>query len=211
MVLVPPGCFIIGSDNGRDEEKPANQMCFASPFWLDEFPVTQAQFKQFGGQAAHSPQFLGDKQPVEQITWFEARNYCETNRSGRLPTEAEYEYAIRGPDDLIYSWGNTFDPTKTVYHNNSNGRTAEVDSTISNVSWVGAVDLIGNVWEWTSSIYKPYPYDAHDGRENPADTTSTRVLRGNSGSDLLQRASVRIESAPVNAGPFGGFRCARDS
>jgi formylglycine-generating enzyme required for sulfatase activity len=69
--------------------------------------------------------------------------------------------------------------------------------------------MIGNVWEWTSSIYQPYPYNATDGRENPADTTSSRVFRGNSGSDLVQRAAVRIDSAPVNAGPFGGFRCAR--
>jgi serine/threonine protein kinase/formylglycine-generating enzyme required for sulfatase activity len=209
MVLVPPGCFMMGSDNGRDNEKPASQVCFDKPFWIDEYPVTQGQFKQRGGQAAHSPKFVGDKQPMEQISWFEARSFCEANRGTRLPTEAEYEYAARGPDDLIFPWGNTFDPNNVVYSKNSNQRTADVDSKPGNVSWVGAIDMIGNVWEWTSSIYQPYPYNATDGRENPADTTSSRVFRGNSGSDLVQRAAVRIDSAPVNAGPFGGFRCAR--
>jgi formylglycine-generating enzyme required for sulfatase activity len=126
MVLVPSGCFMMGSADSQiaamdkqfnnsplfTDEGPQTKICFTKSFWIDKFPVSQAQFKQFKGKAEKPSFFTGDMLPVENITWIEARDYCMDNRDGRLPTEAEWEYAAPGPDGLIYPWGNTFDPTK---------------------------------------------------------------------------------------------------
>jgi len=210
MVEVPPGCFMMGSNDGNDDEKPVTKTCFDKPFWIDKTEVTQGQFGKFGGQAQNNPSFSGEQRPVENITWLEARDYCQ-KRGARLPTEAEWEYAARGPDNLVYPWGNEWDDSKAVWGRTSNQGTANVGSIESGASWVGAYDLSGNVWEWVSSLYKPYPYDAQDERESTADTNSERVLRGGSWYGTYTgnlRAAVRI-----NKSPFwyydNGFRCAR--
>jgi formylglycine-generating enzyme required for sulfatase activity len=101
MMLVPPGCFMMGSDNGDSGERPVTKICFDQPFWIDKTEVTQRQFKQFGGKAANLSYFQGDNQPVEMINWFEGRDFC-AKRGARLPTEAEWEYAARGPNDLTF-------------------------------------------------------------------------------------------------------------
>lgn len=212
MMLVPAGCFQMGSDNGWDHEQPIHQQCFDAPFWIDKTEVTQAQFRAKGGVKAATNRFNGDNRPVERITWFEARDYCE-QRGARLPTEAEWEYAARGPDGLEYPWGDTFIAGNTVYGENSGNQTANVGSRPADASWVGALDMAGNVWEWTSSLYESYPYVAADGRE--ADTGSrtvvARVLRGGSwGTNytVYLRAPFRIRRLPSWSGDFG-VRCAR--
>jgi len=208
MVLVPPGCFTMGSSDIKDA--PLNKFCFDTPFWLDEFLVTQSQFKAFKGQAANNSFFGGNQRPVDSITWVEARTYCEQNRSGRLPTEVEYEYAARGPDNLVFPWGNTFNSNDVVFAGNSGNQSANVGSKADGKSWVGAFDMVGDVWEWTSSQYKPYPYDPTDGREDTGDVTAGRVLRGGSwkiGSDL--RAAIRQVNKPSDGFADDGLRCAR--
>jgi formylglycine-generating enzyme required for sulfatase activity len=155
MVLVPPGCFMLGSENGGGDEKPVNQQCFGKPFWIDRTEVTQSQFMQLGGQMAQAPYFKGNSRPVDSITWFEARDYC-ARRGARLPTEAEWEYAERGPDNLVYPWGNVWDEGKAVWSRSVSQGTAYVGSISNGASWVGATDMIGNVWEWTSSLYKQF-------------------------------------------------------
>lgn len=217
MALVPPGCFKMGSDDGLDDEKPASKMCFSEPFWLDKTEVTQAQFALFGGVAKTEPRFKGDEKPVENITWFEATAYC-ASRGARLPTEAEWEYAARGPDDLVYPWGNDFDGTKLVYKRNTFQGASEVGTKPDGAAWVGTLDVSGNVWEWVSTLYKPYPYDAADGREDSTDTTSNRVLRGGSwgGKDkdyngvmAPGRLAGRQNIAPSFISIDVGLRCAR--
>jgi formylglycine-generating enzyme required for sulfatase activity len=180
MVLVPAGCFDMGSTDGDSDEQPVNKQCFDQPFWLDLTEVTNAQFAQFKGVAASQSTWTDPDRPRENITWFEARDYCQL-RGGRLPTEAEWEYAARGPDDLKYPWGNDFVADNVVYSGNLGGQTADVGSRQGGASWVGALDMSGNVWEWVSTIYQPYPYDAADGREQDSNSTNVqRDLRGGS-------------------------------
>lgn len=212
MALVPAGCFKMGADaSPYDDERPAAQVCFSRPFWIDKTEVTQAQFNTLGGSSALLSKFDGKERPMENLTWLEASYFC-SKRGARLPTEAEWEYSARGPDDLVYPWGNTFFNANAIW---AAAHTAEVDA--ANVrggaSWVGAVDMSGNVWEWTSSLYKPYPYNSDDGRESTSDASTNRVLRGgswfNTNADAL-RAAVRRNNPPLFAVGYVGVRCARD-
>ncbi|MCZ7541887.1 MAG: formylglycine-generating enzyme family protein [Anaerolineae bacterium] len=205
MVKVPPGCFLMGNRHGRRDEQPVHESCFDQPFWIDRYEVTNAQY---GSQGA----FAGDDRPRENLTWFEARDYC-AQRGARLPTEAEWEYAARGPDSLYYPWGDRFIEDNLVYDGNFNNETAPVGSRPGGVSWVGAYDLSGNVWEWVSSLYAPYPYNAQDGREDPNDPTRLRVYRGGLGSyiDYGTSAAARFRAGPDTRSWFIGFRCARDA
>jgi len=204
MALVPPGCFMMGYDGAGGKQ------CFNQPFWIDKDLVTNAQFARFNGTAKKTGQFTGNNRPRENVTWFEARDFCAA-RGGRLPTEAEWEYAARGPDDLTYPWGPDFADDKAVYGLNSGYQTADVESKPKGKSWVGAFDMAGNVSEWTSSILAGNPYKADDGRESNIDTHGLRVLRGGSwvtGSDELQSAFASA-LAPSQAYGNGGFRCTR--
>lgn len=210
MVLVPAGCFWMGSNSGGTNEKPMNEQCFADPFWLDKTEVTQAQFAEKNSARVEGNFFIGDKNPVERITWYEARAYC-MKRGGRLPTEAEWEYAARGPNGLTYPWGNEFVADNVVYYENSHNQTAEVGSRPDGASWVGALDMSGNVFEWVSSVYMPYPYEPTDGREYSGNRMDGRVLRGGSWyyNDNNLRVANRGSGTPYFSDGNVGFRCAR--
>lgn len=213
MMLVPPGCFMMGSEDGKDDEKPVHEQCFEEPFWIDQTEVTQADFERLGGVKANENSFDGDQRPIERITWFEAHDFCAL-RGARLPTEAEWEYAARGPDALIYPWGNDFVRENVVYTINSDSQTGEVGSRASGASWVGAFDLSGNVWEWVSSLY--LPYDSTEDREaDTGDRTDLwRVLRGGSFFEASNnlRSAIRAWVNPDHV-VYGinGFRCALDA
>jgi len=214
MALVPAGCFQMGNDpNAYNGAADGGRQCFDAPFWIDRYEVTNGQFAQFGGVAAYNSNWTGDNRPREQITWFEARDFCEL-RGARLPTEAEWEYAARGPDGLYFPWGNDFVADNVVYGENSGGQTADVGSRPGGVSWVGAYDLSGNVQEWVSTIYRDYPYSATDGRESNSDTDSDRTLRGGS---WLNSYHAYLRAARHIWGDLhywtypNGFRCALSS
>lgn len=243
MVLVPAGCFMMGSSEEQteyaselakhhssdakrewfDNEKPAHEVCFDQPFWIDQTEVTQAQFRQFGGKAARTSYFTGDSLPVENITWFEAKAFCEA-RGARLPTEAEWEYAARGSQGLVFPWGNTFEGSRANScdsnceydwkdERNDDGYTytAPVGVYLSGTSWIGALNMSGNVWEWVSSLYQPYPYKADDGRESTSDTNGARTVRGGSSFvvDYGLRAAGRVSGSPRIRTRYTGFRCVR--
>ena len=164
MVSVPPGCFYMGSIVNLDEQ-PIHEICFQdqNAFWIDRFEVTNEQFDTA----------VNRKQPHGGVTWFEARDFC-ASRGARLPTEAEWEYAARGPDSRVYPWGNLFiDEMVSSYPE-------DVGSHPRGASWVGALDMSGSVWEWTSSADRAYPYNPNDGREDPEEKDVMRVLRGGS-------------------------------
>lgn len=210
MVLVPAGCFMMGSNEGDNDEQPVHEQCFDEPFWIDRFEVTNAQYGSSG-------RWSDDDRPRETIDWSDAKTHCE-GRGARLPTEAEWEYAARGPDSLVYPWGDDFVADNVVYVENSGGETAEVGTRPAGASWVGAHDMSGNVREWTSTIYDveafPYPYNSADGREDGNRLDVRRVLRGGSFvvTSYNLRSASRGRSYPDSGSTFGvGFRCARSS
>ena len=236
MVLVPAGCFTMGStreqiDYAADElldrrpafadEQPPHEQCFAEPFWIDVYEVTNEQYGSYGA-------WKGDGLPREQVSWFDSAAHCES-RGARLPTEAEWEYVARGPDSLIFPWGNAFDGSLLNFcdlncsadsvhwadmrHDDGYLKTAPVGSYPGGASWVGALDMSGNVWEWVSSLYEPYPYVAGDGREASAeaDRMQVRSVRGGSWHCPAHshRSASRTRYAPVDTTGLIGFRCTR--
>ncbi len=184
MVLVPRGCFAMGSDDGSDDEKPVHEVCIDKPFWLDAYEVSNQQFAEFGGLAQEPSEYTVEDLPRNNLAWNEAHAYCQ-QRGGRLLTEAEWEYAARGVSGWNYPWGNDFASTAATYFENG-GELMVSGAHPNGVSWVGAYDLSGNVWEWTVSELKDYPYKANDGREETSDFASRRVLRGGSWEDSAQ-------------------------
>lgn len=208
MVLVPPGCFNMGSDNVAALYGPAHRQCISEPFWIDKYEVTNKQFNDFGGIVARNSYWSYDDFPRESLTWFEARDYCQL-RGGRLPTEREWEYAARGPSNLMYPWGNEFIPDYVVYSRNSRSAVS-VGSRSNNISWVGAVDMIGNVEEWVSSLYDFYPYDTL--HESDSNTNTRRMVRGGSWYDEHYenlRTFSRTSTAPTSQTPQLGLRCVK--
>jgi formylglycine-generating enzyme required for sulfatase activity len=212
MVYVPAGCFRMGSDRVA-AERPIHETCVETPFWLDQTEVTQAQFSRFGGRKADTNRYSGFERPVERISWFEAVAFCAL-RGARLPTEREWEFAARGPQSWAYPWGNDLVPANAIWNRNPAAGTAEVGSLPDGASWVGALDMSGNVAEWVSTIFRPYPYSPDMARENPRDTTSQRLVRGgswNSSSSSSLLAADRERFSPTTRNINRGFRCARDA
>ncbi len=211
MALVPAGCFMMGSEDGSIDERPVHQVCFAVPFWIDVTEVTNAQFQRLGGVAGSSSAWSEPQRPRESITWEEASAFCQ-RRGMRLPTEAEWEYAARGPDGLVYPWGNNFVSGNAVWNGNSGSRTWDVGSKPGGGSWVGALDMSGNVWEWANDWYGEDYYSVSPGQNPPGPTSGgNRVLRGGSWSSdgYKARAASRYGGTPGGRGDGDGFRCAR--
>ena len=141
MVLVPAGCFEMGNGD-YSNERPVSKQCFDESFWIDRYEVTNEQYGSYGCREYSSQ----PDQPRNCVDWFDARDFCE-KLGGRLPSEAEWEYAARGPDNLKYPWGNDFVADNVAYNVNSPSETANVGSYPDGMSWVGAYDLSGNLLE----------------------------------------------------------------
>ncbi len=148
MVLVPKGSFIMGSNSGEDDEVPTIRQKFSSPFWIDKTEVTREKYAvcvlEGGCTGAKDSEYsTAANQPMNRVTWHQAATYCKWRRA-RLPTEAEWEYAARGPNSFVFPWGNEFDENKVHYAQTSNNQTAPVGSYPDGASWVGALDMSGN-------------------------------------------------------------------
>lgn len=208
MVRVPTGCFLMGSDDGELDEQPKHQICIIEDFWIDQYEVTNNQFETLGGRAGGLPDWSDPMQPRTSVTWLEAQNFCIL-RGGRLPTEAEWEYAARGVNNLTYPWGNAFSADYVVYASNSDNEPSIIGSYPRGVSWVGAYDMSGNVREWVSSSYEDYPYNASDGREDLDNLSPLRILRGGSFSNTRYALSStdRFKLHPDTRNSSFGFRC----
>ena len=210
FVYIPSGSFTMGSNDGDDDEKPPHTVN-VDAFWMMQTEVTKAEYKRCmengpctepGDNRISDPAFANH--PVIRVDWYQATAYAEWI-DGRLPTEAEWEYACRGTDGHTYPWGND-EPSETRLNYLSNvGDTTEVGSYPIGAN--GLYDMAGNVWEWTSTQYREYPYDADDGREEQ-DGTVLRTLRGGSfdSNDDNVRCANRNWFEPYNRDGGLGFR-----
>lgn len=247
LVYVPDGSFIMGrtttiNNANDDDERPPHEISLSS-FWLDQTEVTNDQFALFlnenGNQEEGGVLWLdaNDRDnrvekidglwrtengyadhPIIEISWYAAQAYCQW-AGGRLPSEAEWEYAARGPNHLIYPWGDEFDSSKVSFcdlnctqdwkdENADDGypRTAPVGSFPGGASWVGALDMAGNVWEWTDSWYQAYPENDHKSEDYGE---KFKVLRGGAWNNVgrTTRTSNREFNVPTDQGSGLGFRC----
>ena len=226
-VEIPGGEVPVGRDSipfggaAAADEAPLHLVDVAA-FSMSLTPVTNAQYARFvletgatlpghwdGGEPP--PELAGH--PVVLVDWHDAAEFCAW-AGGRLPTEAEWEKAARGGDGRIYPWGGEDDPGRAAIGRGSKrGATCAVGAHPSGASPYGLLDMAGNVWEWVSTLYRPYPYDACDGREDLA-AAGERVLRGGSyqspGLDYA-RCAMRSRSRPIRRAQHIGFRVARDA
>jgi iron(II)-dependent oxidoreductase len=207
QVLVPAGPFLMGQDGDSEGAAPARTVTLDA-FLIDRTEVTNAQYAAFlnengnqneGGvpwvDMADDENFLTqasgtfqplpgfENHPVIQVSWYGARAYCQAV-GRRLPTDAEWEKAARGDDGRGYPWGNTAIGCDLANYWNGNvngcvGTPVAVGSYSAGASPYGVLDMAGNTWEWTSTLWAHYPYDEEDGRED-ARQTGLRTVRGGS-------------------------------
>jgi len=232
MVYVPGGTFQMGSaesDPGaRSSEFPQYTVTLDS-FWIDQTEVTNAQYalcvadgKCNASYYADDARFNGDNYPVVGVSWYDAVAYCEW-AGARLPTEVEWEYAARGEQGYIYPWGDEFDCSRGNFDDETElddyvelglegcdgyVMTAPAGSFPTGVSWCGAWNMAGNVWEWVADWYGDYPSEPQTNPTGPA-AGDTRVLRGGSWDDGANwaRSAYRLDFAPDHRYAAYGFRC----
>lgn len=230
MVYVPAGKFIMGSENGYDDQKPVRQV-YLDSYWIDKYEVSNAQYALCVASGACTKPSLTksqtrnnyygnpdyDNYPVIQIDWHQSQAYCQWV-GGDLPTEAQWEKAARGTDGRTYPWGNE-SPTcqltnfnKGLYGNQSYciGDTSPVTDYEAGASPYGALNMAGNVREWVNDWYGSNYYSTSPTR-NPSGPSSGeyRVLRGGSWSNhgWYIRAASRYSLYPTNTLNNSGFRC----
>ncbi len=236
MILVPAGEFLIGCSNADIDailadchdckrewytaEQPQHVLDLPA-YYIAKTPITNAQYKIYTKSSGHSlpqhwqdgrPPFDRDDHPVVGVSWHDGMAYCRwlanvTGKPYHLPTEAQWEKAARGMDGRAYPWGNTFDASRCNCSERGEYNTTPVETFAQGASPYGALDMVGNVWEWTQSIYKEYPYNAGDGREDFG-ANGRRVLRG--GAFCYNRYDIRCtfrsSYRPKDAHTLIGFR-----
>lgn len=218
-VSVPAGAVRLGNDTGGDaDERPAHRVSVAA-FQISRTLVTNAQYAEFIKATGHArpghwwqgniPQGL-ELYPVTYVDWHDANAFARWC-GARLATEAEWERAARGNDARTFPWGDAEpDATRANYQMNVR-TTSAVGQYPKGASPFGVLDLSGNAWEWVSSLYLSYPYQAQDGRED-LNAEGMRVVRGGSYIHTAHdiRCSSRHRFFPTVRDPYTGFRVARD-
>lgn len=160
-------------------------------FWVDRFEVTQKEFFEVMG---NNPSFFkGTDHPVEKVTWYDAKTFCEKTGK-RLPKEGEWEKAARAGRSSSFYWGNENPNAYSWHKGNANKKTHPVGSKKPNV--LGIYDVAGNVWEWTFSDHE----------------SGGKVVRGGSWRNGVSslKVSHRINSLPIHKFHYVGFRCVAD-
>lgn len=242
MVLIPEGEFVMGTDSLKtDAQNRPEHRPFLPAYYIDKYPVTNAQYARFVAETNHRPPLHWENgkippglelHPVTMVTWFDARDYSAWAKK-RMPTEAEWEKAARGVDGRRWPWGNQMEPTKlnTYYHV---GSTTEVTAYPEGASPFGIFDMSGNVIEWVANDFLPYtdseaPESLFSAKvptlaDNPAERNMRmvdfieteeryKVMRGGSWkSDPFSTSTYhRSFSWPNFTSDFYGFRTAKDA
>jgi formylglycine-generating enzyme required for sulfatase activity len=201
---IPPGSFIKGcSPQDNDcfsDEKPTYKVTLTKGFYLGETEVTQGAYQRVAGE--NPSRFKGSDLPVEQVSWVEANKYCRAI-GGRLPSEAEWEYAARGGsaqsrygdiDKIAWYGANSKDTTHPVGQKPANA--------------FGLHDMLGNVYEWTNTVYTNSLSPETTDPKGPA-TGEFKTLRGGGWFDTpdIIRASYRSRIEDDDYDYDIGFRC----
>ena len=230
MIRIPAGEFTMGTNASRaNKEDRPRHFVTVPEFWMDKYPVTQAQYARFVVAKHYRPPLnwsegkIPDEMydhPVTLVSWYNARDYCHW-AGKRLPDEAEWEKAARGTQALLWPWGNKMDASRlnTYYQI---GHTTPVTQFKHGASPYGVMDMAGNVSEWVFNTLSKYPTaDSHTiltppedqftgmGQEN-IERLSKMIMRGGSWkSDPFSTMTYhRNYSLPNMASDFYGFRCA---
>jgi len=217
-VWVPAGQFEMGRSHGDekagDSEKPRHAVRLTGGFWLCRTPVTVEAFRRFvedtGRWFPYPPDcnvgWLMGTYPMVNVTWEEVKAYCRWV-GGRLPTEAEWEYAARAGTKAKYWWGDEIDPQCAWCVDNSDLRLHEVGELRAN-PW-GFQDILGHVWEWCEDWYGQDYYKDSPARDPLGPEEGRfRVLRGGSWRNFAWnlRVSLRNRNIPRYRSDNNGFR-----
>ena len=242
MVLVNAGGFTRGIDNTKNnnfmDEAPA-KMIYLSSYYIDKFEVSNSKYTEFIIATDHPAPAYWDyrklnqpSQPVTGVNWFDADTYCHWANK-RLPTEAEWEKAARGPAGSIYPWGNKIEYSKANFAKGKSGQkyiTDSVDAHPDGISYYGAYNMAGNVFEWVQDWYSSNYYSTDETRNpigpqlqkiknvevisnKPESDLKKKVIRGGSWFAPAQSITTthRFWNDPIN-NSYGvglGFRCAQ--
>ena len=218
-VEIPAGEFLMGSNpiapiTSYPDESPEHQIDLEE-FFISAKPITNAQYEKFVASTGYKKpgHWIGGvvpqkkkEHPVTYIDWNDANafaNWCGAS----LPSEAQWEKSARGSDGRLFPWGDEEPTNEDANFGNSIGDTTEVGTHKSGASIFGVLDLAGNVWEWTSSIHREYPYNSNDGRED-VNLWGARVVRG--GNYLSAAKNIRCADRhsiyPTARDIYIGFR-----
>jgi formylglycine-generating enzyme required for sulfatase activity len=243
LLRIPAGFFVMGTSRRQmlwlkahfrwawlypfKGEQPRHKLWLPA-YEIGRYPVTNAQYAAFVEATGYKTPYLwvGHRippgradHPVCDIGWYDAQAYVawlqeRTGRPFRLPTEAEWEKAARGTDGRIWPWGNRPPESSQCNLDRRPGVTTPVGRySPGGDSPYGCADMVGNIWEWCSTAFEMYPYDAGDGREEMAAET-LRIVRGGvwTGRGGSARCAYRIRCVPDNSNLFYsiGFRVAMD-
>ena len=232
MVLIPDGHFIMGASDAIEKNENPPHKVFIQPFFLGKHQVTQAQWKAVSLRSKISCElnpdpshFKGDNRPVENITWYEAVEFCQrlskyAGHKYRLPTEAEWEYACRAGTNTLFNCGETLvselanflssQSYKTLEKGKYVGKTTNVMNFPSNA--FGLYDMHGNIREWCFDCWHDnYQGAPSDGKAWVRNGNNLfKVLRGGSWSLMMEdcRSSNRHKDLPSSKSNNSGFRIA---
>ena len=214
VVLRPPGIAFVrggtsemGSDRGADNERPPHDVVLRS-YYVDRTEVTVARFQDF--DPTFRPLFGHLSVPVTGVLWEEAKSFCESVGK-RLPTEAEWERACRGPRGRDYSYGEAYDPVRGRTGMSMGDGPTEVGSFEPGSG--GISDLTGNVWEWCLDWYdRDYYEQSPENHPTGPGNGTQHVFRGGAwySNKRYSRCSHRPGEVEKNRDPSIGFRCVKD-
>ena len=241
LVRVPAATFVMGADDGLFAEAPAHRVRLPA-FYIDRLEVTNARFARFVQASGRRPQgpwrrgFMpgGEDHPVRFVTWHDADAYCRW-ASRTLPTEAQWELAARGPGARRYPWGDVWRDGLARLAEDVVAGPGPAGALTDGAGPSGALDLTGNVWEWTADWYDRWYYrrllgniaveprgppDGAPPEERfmtagtaPGNERSTlKSIRGGGWSTppVMARASRRLFGRPDAWFNDTGFRCAQE-
>tara|TARA_Y100001960_G_C14756345_1_gene871450 strand:+ start:1929 stop:2645 length:717 start_codon:yes stop_codon:yes gene_type:complete len=204
--LIPAGEFLMGTEEGTEIERPVHKV-YLEAFRISLFEVSNREFEMFQPKHIRSASSSCDKCPVTMISWYEAISYCKS-KNARLPSEAEWEKAARGPAGYRYSFGEIPDQSKSNFSNSFKLGAKTVRSFQPN--GYGLYNMSGNVWEWVADWF--YLYSKTQIDKLRTRVPNAKMVRGGSwyNSDYYINLGMRFKLNPEIKLNSIGFRCAWD-